>query len=62
MYYFHSRGYFPRGGGEVHIRVNPVKELKPINLTESGDVVNIWGWSFVAGNLPIKVNFQINLI
>jgi RNA 3'-terminal phosphate cyclase (ATP) len=50
------RGYFPRGGGEVHIRVQPVKQLKAVNLVESGHVVRIRGWAFVAGSLPIKVN------
>lgn len=50
-----SRGYYPRGGGEVHIRVNPVKELKAVTLTESGHVVRIRGWAFVAGSLPIKL-------
>lgn len=49
------RGYFPRGGGEVHIRVQPVKQLKAVNLIESGRVVRIRGWAFVAGSLPIKV-------
>jgi len=50
-----SRGYYPRGGGEVHIRVKPVTELKAVTLTESGHVVRVWGWAFVAGSLPIKV-------
>ncbi|PNF30765.1 RNA 3'-terminal phosphate cyclase [Cryptotermes secundus] len=50
-----TRGYYPRGGGEVHIRVKPVKQLKAIDLVESGDVVRIWGWAFVAGSLPIKL-------
>ncbi|PSN31248.1 RNA 3'-terminal phosphate cyclase, partial [Blattella germanica] len=50
-----ERGYYPRGGGEVHIRVNPTKQLNAINLVDSGNVVRIWGWSFVAGSLPIKV-------
>ncbi|XP_021918081.1 RNA 3'-terminal phosphate cyclase isoform X2 [Zootermopsis nevadensis] len=50
-----KRGYFPRGGGEVHIRVQPVKQLKAVNLIESGRVVRIRGWAFVAGSLPIKV-------
>ncbi|XP_069673562.1 RNA 3'-terminal phosphate cyclase [Periplaneta americana] len=49
------RGYFPKGGGEVHIRVNPVKQLKAVSLVDSGHVVRIWGWAFVAGSLPIKV-------
>nr|CAD7261513.1 unnamed protein product [Timema shepardi]CAD7569308.1 unnamed protein product [Timema californicum] len=50
-----KRGYFPRGGGEVHIRVKPVKQLNPINIVDAGQVVRVWGWAFVAGNLPIKV-------
>jgi len=54
--FLHFRGYYPRGGGEVHIRVKPVTELKAVTLTESGHVVRIWGWAFVAGSLPIKVN------
>jgi hypothetical protein len=33
-----------------------VTELKAVTLTESGHVVRIWGWAFVAGSLPIKVN------
>ncbi|KAJ9574387.1 hypothetical protein L9F63_025966, partial [Diploptera punctata] len=51
-----KRGYYPRGGGEVHIRVNPVKELKPVNLVENGHIVSVWGWSFVAGSLSYKGN------
>nr|CAD7569309.1 unnamed protein product [Timema californicum] len=53
---FVVRGYFPRGGGEVHIRVKPVKQLNPINIVDAGQVVRVWGWAFVAGNLPIKVS------
>lgn len=46
------RGYFPRGGGEVIVNINPVTELKPINLIERGNILAIYGWSFVAGSLP----------
>ncbi|XP_049788249.1 RNA 3'-terminal phosphate cyclase [Schistocerca cancellata] len=49
------RGYFPRGGGEVHIRVNPVRQLKPIKMIDGGKILRIWGWAFVAGTLPIKL-------
>ncbi|KAK7126749.1 hypothetical protein R3I94_018061 [Phoxinus phoxinus] len=49
------RGYYPKGGGEVVIKVNPVKELSPINLTERGNITKIYGRAFVAGVLPFKL-------
>ncbi|XP_007934322.1 RNA 3'-terminal phosphate cyclase [Orycteropus afer afer] len=49
------RGYYPKGGGEVIIRMNPIKQLNPINLTDRGSVTKIYGRSFVAGVLPFKV-------
>ncbi|KAJ7408769.1 RNA 3'-terminal phosphate cyclase [Willisornis vidua] len=48
-------GYYPQGGGEVVVRMSPVKELSPINLTERGTVTKIYGRAFVAGALPIKL-------
>lgn len=49
------RGYFPKGGGEVEVRISPVETLKPIHLTTFGTLTRIWGRSYVAGILPIKV-------
>ncbi|KAB0399685.1 hypothetical protein E2I00_019878 [Balaenoptera physalus] len=49
------RGYYPKGGGEVIIRMSPVKQLNPINLTDRGSVTKIYGRAFVAGVLPFKV-------
>ncbi|XP_068096092.1 RNA 3'-terminal phosphate cyclase isoform X1 [Hyperolius riggenbachi] len=49
------RGYYPRGGGEILVRVSPVKYLKPINLTDKGSVTKIYGRAFVAGVLPYKM-------
>ncbi|XP_052743872.1 RNA 3'-terminal phosphate cyclase isoform X2 [Bicyclus anynana] len=49
------RGYFPKGGGQVLIEVNPIRSLNCVNLTERGDVQEISGTSFVAGTLPIKL-------
>ncbi|EMP33191.1 RNA 3'-terminal phosphate cyclase [Chelonia mydas] len=49
------RGYYPQGGGEVIVRMTPVKQLSPINLTERGTVTKIHGRAFVAGALPIKL-------
>jgi RNA 3'-terminal phosphate cyclase (ATP) len=50
------RGYYPKGGGEVVIEVQPLKSLAPVELTERGDIVEITGRAFVAGMLPIKVS------
>ncbi|KAM9326290.1 RNA 3'-terminal phosphate cyclase isoform 1-T1 [Gastrophryne carolinensis] len=49
------RGYYPRGGGEILVRVSPIKYLKPINLTDRGSVTKIYGRAFVAGVLPYKM-------
>ncbi|XP_036046480.1 RNA 3'-terminal phosphate cyclase isoform X2 [Onychomys torridus] len=49
------RGYYPKGGGEVIVRMSPVKQLDPINLTDRGSVTKIYGRAFVAGVLPLKV-------
>ncbi len=50
MFFIVNRGYYPKGGGEVVLKVNPVKELSPINLTERGNITKIYwqglrGWS-----------------
>lgn len=50
------RGYYPKGGGEVVVRMSPVKQLDPINLTDRGSVTKIYGRAFVAGVLPLKVS------
>ncbi|XP_054459017.1 RNA 3'-terminal phosphate cyclase [Anoplopoma fimbria] len=49
------RGYYPKGGGEVMVTVNPVKELQPIVMTERGNITKIYGRAFVAGVLPYKL-------
>lgn len=53
--FIQNRGYYPKGGGEVVVKVNPVKELSPINITERGNITKIYGRAFVAGVLPFKV-------
>ena len=53
--YFVTRGYYPKGGGEIHVTVNPVKQLKPLQLLERGSLARITGCAFVAGVLPFKV-------
>ncbi|XP_034035182.1 RNA 3'-terminal phosphate cyclase isoform X1 [Thalassophryne amazonica] len=49
------RGYFPRGGGEVLVKVHPVKELLPVTLMDRGDITKIYGKAFVAGALPFRL-------
>ncbi|XP_020608181.1 RNA 3'-terminal phosphate cyclase-like, partial [Orbicella faveolata] len=49
------RGYYPKGGGEIHVKVKPVKQLKPLQLLERGSLVRITGCAFVAGVLPFKI-------
>ncbi|KAJ0173921.1 hypothetical protein K1T71_010067 [Dendrolimus kikuchii] len=53
----HRRGYFPKGGGHVTIDINPVRKFNSVNITQPGTVSKIYGWSFVAGNLPIKLSY-----
>lgn len=50
-----KRGYFPKGGGLVEVRVEPAGSLNPVTLTDPGRIVKITGRSFVAGVLPVKV-------
>ncbi|KAL4593307.1 RNA 3'-terminal phosphate cyclase-like [Arapaima gigas] len=49
------RGYYPKGGGEVVVKVNPVKDLSPVSMMERGNITKIYGRAFVAGVLPFKV-------
>lgn len=50
----HKRGYFPRGGGKVTVNVEPVRQFNGVTMLESGPIRDMYGWSFVAGSLPIK--------
>eukprot|EP00112_Aurelia_sp_Birch-Aquarium-sp1_P011250 Seg2366.4 transcript_id=Seg2366.4/GoldUCD/mRNA.D3Y31 product="RNA 3'-terminal phosphate cyclase" protein_id=Seg2366.4/GoldUCD/D3Y31 len=49
------RGFYPKGGGEVKIEVEPIKELTPVQMTDFGKVIRVRGKAYVAGVLPIKV-------
>lgn len=50
------RGFFPKGGGEVHITVDPLKNCFPaINLIDRGDVTDIVIRSIYSGKCPRKV-------
>ena len=51
-----KRGYFPRGKGHGILKIHPVSEFKPIDLTDFGGVKRIYGRSFVSGHLPMNVS------
>lgn len=50
-----KRGYFPQGGGEVTVTVEPPRKLLAVEMLEQGGVVGVYGWSFVAGSLPLHL-------
>ncbi|MGD0914824.1 MAG: RNA 3'-terminal phosphate cyclase [Thermodesulfobacteriota bacterium] len=41
-------GWYPRGGGKIQVRINPVRELEPISLLERGPLKKIRGLSVVS--------------
>lgn len=47
-------GFYPAGGGEITVKVEPCKELKPIELIARGERMNAYAESFVAA-VPAKV-------
>uniref|UniRef100_A0A8D3E4K4 RNA 3'-terminal phosphate cyclase n=1 Tax=Scophthalmus maximus TaxID=52904 RepID=A0A8D3E4K4_SCOMX len=49
------RGYYPKGGGEVSVTVNPLKQLQPVTMIERGNITKIHGRAHVAGVLPYKL-------
>ncbi|VEU33391.1 unnamed protein product [Pseudo-nitzschia multistriata] len=53
------RGFFPRGGGEVHATIHrPILKkfpLPPIRLTKRGEIVGITIRAFSAGNCPLSM-------
>uniref|UniRef100_T1IN18 RNA 3'-terminal phosphate cyclase n=1 Tax=Strigamia maritima TaxID=126957 RepID=T1IN18_STRMM len=57
-----KRGYYPKGGGEVHVMTVPIDHLKAADLLEFGEISKITGRSFVAGVLPIKMAHQMSTI
>ena len=46
-----SWGWYPRGGGEVTLRITPAPALQPLSLTDRGGLLRVSGISAVA-NLP----------
>lgn len=50
-----NRGYYPKGGGDVRVTINPTDQLKSVDLTEFGQIKRFFGRSFVTANLSEQV-------
>ncbi|MEE8402740.1 MAG: RNA 3'-terminal phosphate cyclase, partial [Candidatus Hydrothermarchaeaceae archaeon] len=49
-----KRGYYPSGNGRVVVSISPVDRLRPLKVTESGDLMEIHGRSHSL-NLPSHI-------
>jgi len=49
------RGYYPKGGGEMHLHIKPISNLNAVTLIDVGVPRGITGWSYVAGAVNINV-------
>eukprot|EP00743_Colponemidia_sp_Colp-15_P004574 GILK01004931.1.p1 GENE.GILK01004931.1~~GILK01004931.1.p1 ORF type:complete len:374 (+),score=61.32 GILK01004931.1:33-1124(+) len=45
-------GYYPRGGGNVQLNINPIRYVEPILLMDRGNISSIRLRVFAAGNAP----------
>jgi RNA 3'-terminal phosphate cyclase (ATP) len=41
-------GFYPKGGGRIQLKINPVQELKPISLVDRGSLKKIRGISAIS--------------
>ncbi len=46
-----QRGYYPRGGGSVRIKIDPIHKLKRIHLMERGKILSVNGVSHASSDL-----------
>ena len=47
-------GFYPRGGGKIQLKINPIRELKPLSLVDRGSLKKVRGLSAIS-NLPRHV-------
>ena len=54
-----KRGYYPKGGGLVRLKINPIYSIEPFSLIDRGIVkkVNILAWT--AGRCPKSVAYKM---
>jgi RNA 3'-terminal phosphate cyclase (ATP) len=44
-----KRGFYPKGGGLVEVKVQPAQHLTPVTMTDRGKVVSVYSLAFVSG-------------
>jgi RNA 3'-terminal phosphate cyclase (ATP) len=49
-----SYGFYPKGGGKVHVEIKPADTLEAANYLERGQLKKVYGLSGV-GNLPLSI-------
>jgi RNA 3'-terminal phosphate cyclase (ATP) len=49
-----SYGFYPKGGGKVRAEIFPAKNIKPLKITQRGNILKLKGYSGV-GNLPLSI-------
>lgn len=49
-----SYGFYPKGGGKIIAEIFPIKEIKPLRITERGRILKLKGYSGT-GNLPLSI-------
>jgi RNA 3'-terminal phosphate cyclase (ATP) len=54
MYSLKRAGYYPVGGGEIHAEVRSTDSLRPLNLSERGQISSVYCYSAVS-NLTIDI-------
>ncbi|CAK9815262.1 RNA 3'-terminal phosphate cyclase [Anthophora quadrimaculata] len=54
-----KKGYYPKGGGEVHLYIKPVHTLKAVTLTDPGMPHKIFGYAYVTGFVSISGAYRI---
>jgi len=52
-------GYVPRGAGIIEIQVEPVRKIKPLSLTEQGEVLGIKGIALSSHLKERKVSYRM---
>ncbi|KZT62757.1 RNA 3'-terminal phosphate cyclase [Calocera cornea HHB12733] len=54
------RGYWPKGGGELHVSVPAIqRKLPSISLKDRGKVVSVSGIAYIAGALPQHLVYEL---
>ena len=56
------RGFFPKGAGEISLRVPAAPKgykIEPIHMTKRGSIVGVHAWVFVGGRMPRHVGDKL---